>query len=164
MQPDPIPSSPAPSTPGETPDLNDPSRRRGVVAVIFRDKRLLVIRRSQTVTAPGTLCLPGGGIEEGETEREALLREMQEELNLDVTPIRLCWRNTTSWGTHLAWWYASISDEQSPKANPEEVAEVFWMTKSEIKRSESMLPSLPDFIEAMERNEVELNSLLLREA
>ena len=57
--------------------------------MIFRDKRLLVIRRSQTVTAPGTLCLPGGGIEEGETEREALLREMQEELNLDVTPIRL---------------------------------------------------------------------------
>ena len=42
------------------------------------------------------------------------------------------------------------------KANPEEVAEVFWMTKSEIKRSESMLP-VADFIEAMERNEVELN-------
>ena len=53
MQPDPIPS-----TPGETPDLNDPSRRRGVVAVIFRDKRLLVIRRSQTVTAPETYAFP----------------------------------------------------------------------------------------------------------
>ena len=33
-----------------------------------------------TVTAPGKLCLPGGAIEKGETEEQALVREMQEEL------------------------------------------------------------------------------------
>ena len=47
------------------PDMNivqqDPSRKRGVVGVIFRGDRLLVIRRSMTVAAPGLLCLPGGG-------------------------------------------------------------------------------------------------------
>ena len=58
-------------------------RKRGVVGVIIRCDKLLIIRRSLTVTAPGRLCLPGGGIEEGETESEALVREMDEELALD---------------------------------------------------------------------------------
>ena len=47
----------------------DPSRRRGVVGVIFREDRLLVIRRSLTVVAPGLLCLPGGGIEEVQEQK-----------------------------------------------------------------------------------------------
>ena len=46
-------------------------RRRGVVAVIVRDQRLLVIRRASGVAAPGMYCFPGGGIEPGEIEEEA---------------------------------------------------------------------------------------------
>ena len=141
---------------------NDSSRRRGVVGVILREERLLVIRRSQTVTAPGMLCLPGGGIEPGETELEALVREMQEELNLDVEPVQLCWRNTTSWGTELAWWHATISHDQTPQANPEEVEEVFWMTETEIINSTSMLPSLPEFVIALQTGEVKLDARLLK--
>ncbi|MGB1924944.1 MAG: NUDIX hydrolase [Rubripirellula sp.] len=146
------------------PPLNyqdDPSRRRGVVAVIFQEKRLLVIRRSQTVTAPGMLCLPGGGIEIGETERQAVIREMQEELNIQIEPKERCWRNTTSWGTDLAWWHATIVDGQDPVANPEEVEQVFWMTKKEIQASGSMLPSLPQFMDAWQRGEVNLDQHLL---
>lgn len=133
-----------------------PSRKRGVVAVILRQDRLLVIRRSLTVVAPGLLCLPGGGIEEGETEPEALVREMQEELAINVTPNRLCWRSTTSWGTELAWWIADLSPEISPVANPDEVAEVHWLRRAEIRRADDMLPSLPKFLDAWERGEVDL--------
>ena len=140
----------------------DPSRRKGVVAVIFRGKRLLVIRRSQTVTAPGMLCLPGGGIEVGESESQALVREMLEELNVKVEPVRLCWRSTTTWGTNLAWWLATIQDTHEPIANPDEVEEIYWMTKTEILNSSSMLPSLPQFIEAWHQGEVELDHQMLR--
>ncbi|MEM0927213.1 MAG: NUDIX domain-containing protein, partial [Planctomycetota bacterium] len=77
-------------------------RKRGVVGVIFRNSRLLVIRRALRVTAPGKLCLPGGAIEQGETEEQALVREMQEELGIDVIPRLLCFRSVTSWGTNLA--------------------------------------------------------------
>ena len=56
------------------------SRRHGVVGVIFREERLLIIRSSLTVAAPGKLCLPGGGIEMGETESQALVREMPDGL------------------------------------------------------------------------------------
>jgi 8-oxo-dGTP diphosphatase len=133
-------------------------RTRGVVGVIFRDERLLIIRRSLTVAAPGKLCLPGGGIESGETEPVALVREMQEELAIDIDPIRLCWRSVTPWGINLAWWLAHLEQDVTPVANPDEVAEVHWMTRDEIRTAKDMLPSLPTFVDAWERGEVNFES------
>ena len=131
--------------------------KRGVVGVIMREERFLIIRRSLTVTAPGRLCLPGGGIEQGETEPEALVREMQEELAIDVSPVRRCWRSVTSWGTNLAWWLAEMGPEVQPVANPAEVAEVRWMSTTEIRCEKEMLPSLPAFVDALERGDVVLS-------
>ena len=132
-------------------------RKRGVVGVIMREERFLIIRRSLTVTAPGRLCLPGGGIEQGETESQALVREMQEELAIDVSPVRRCWRSVTSWGTNLAWWLAEIGPDVHPIANPAEVAEVRWMSPTQIRGEKDMLPSLPEFVDALERGEVVLS-------
>lgn len=131
-------------------------RKRGVVAVIFRDARLLIIRRSLSVTAPGKLCLPGGGIELGESEEQALVREMEEELAIRVTPLGLCYRSVTSWGTNLAWWHADLEQAQTPTANPAEVADVFWMTRDEARNARDMLPSLPPFLVAWEQGEIDL--------
>lgn len=133
-------------------------QKRGVVGVIFREQRLLIIRRSMTVAAPGKLCLPGGTIERGESESDALVREMQEELAIDVDPVRLCWRSVTPWGTSLAWWLALLDDGAMPLANPEEVAEVHWMTRAEVRSAAGMLASLPTFVDAWERGEVDLNA------
>jgi (d)CTP diphosphatase len=131
---------------------------RGVVGVILRNERLLIIRRSLNVAAPGKLCLPGGGIERGESESAALVREMREELAIDVHPIRLCWRSITPWGTKLAWWLAHLDHHITPIANPEEVAEFHWMTREEIRTADGMLPSLPGFVDAWERGQVDLSS------
>ncbi len=103
------------------------------------------------------LCLPGGGIEAGESESEALVREMQEELAIDVDPIRLCWRSVTAWGTNLAWWLAKLDHHVTPVANPDEVAEVHWMSRNEIRAAKGMLPSLPTFVDAWERGDVDLS-------
>ncbi|TWU07709.1 NUDIX hydrolase [Stieleria varia] len=133
-------------------------RKRGVVGVILRDERMLVIRRSLTVTAPGMLCLPGGTIEEGESECEALVREMQEELLIDVEPIGLCYRSVTAWGTNLAWWQAELSPAQVPKANPDEVAEYFWCTRDELRSASDALPSLPEFVAAWESGMIKIDA------
>jgi 8-oxo-dGTP pyrophosphatase MutT (NUDIX family) len=132
-------------------------RKRGVVGIILRQGKICIIRRSQTVTAPGLLCLPGGGIEAGETEEEALVREMQEELAIDVVALRRCWRSVTSWGTNLAWWLAELDPSQDPVPNPDEVAEVHWMTPDQIRQADGMLASLPAFMDAWENGEVDLD-------
>jgi 8-oxo-dGTP pyrophosphatase MutT (NUDIX family) len=49
--------------------------KRGVVAVARRGACFLAIRRGELVAAPGRLCFPGGHIEPGEAEHEAVVRE-----------------------------------------------------------------------------------------
>ncbi|MGB8647705.1 MAG: NUDIX hydrolase [Anaerolineae bacterium] len=59
--------------------------RQRATAVMIRDGEILMVRMEDQ---DGTLWyLPGGGIEPGETPEQAVVREMQEELNLQVTPL-----------------------------------------------------------------------------
>ena len=55
----------------------------GVSAVIFVDKSVLLVRRKQE-PAKGQWSLPGGAVELGEGILEALARELQEELSVNI--------------------------------------------------------------------------------
>ena len=80
-----------------------PRQREGVVAVIRQDKDFLVIQRSQHVVAPGKLCFPGGGIEAGETQEEAVCRELWEELNIEIAPQAKLWESVTRSQPRIHW-------------------------------------------------------------
>ncbi len=121
---------------------------RGVVGVLARENRLLVIRRSLTVRAPGQYCFPGGTIETGETEPAALVRELNEELALDVRPVRELWQCTTAWGTWLSWWLIEVKEHRPLIPNPAEVDWAGWLTIDEILALEELLPSNRGFFEA----------------
>jgi len=58
-----------------------------VTGVVIEDDRILLLNQD-TDTSRGW-SLPGGKVEEGETIRDALVREMREETGLDVEPGRL---------------------------------------------------------------------------
>jgi 8-oxo-dGTP diphosphatase len=62
-----------------------PSVKRVVAALIFRDERILVCQRTRHQTMPLKWEFPGGKIEPGEQPREALRRELQEELGIEAT-------------------------------------------------------------------------------
>jgi 8-oxo-dGTP diphosphatase len=61
---------------------------RVTAAVLERDGRYLLCRRHPNGELPGKWEFPGGKIEDGESEEECLIREIREELSLDVTPRR----------------------------------------------------------------------------
>jgi 8-oxo-dGTP diphosphatase len=131
-------------------------KRRGVVAVIVRDHRLLVIRRSRQVLAPGAYCFPGGGIENGESETEALVRELREELDAEVRPIRRLWECTTSWGVWLAWWLSDLASGRELTPDPAEVEAVAWYTPAQMAALPGLLASNGAFLAAVAAGQVSL--------
>jgi 8-oxo-dGTP diphosphatase len=132
------------------------SHRRGVVAVIIRQGRFLVIRRSEAVVAPRTYCFPGGGIEDGETQEVALVREIREELDAEIMPVRAVWHAVTPWGVTLDWWLAELAPASGLVANPAEVESIHWCTPGEMAALPALLESNRAFLAAWQRNEIEL--------
>jgi 8-oxo-dGTP diphosphatase len=59
-----------------------------VSAAIFRDGRVLIVRRARP-PADGLYTLPGGGVELGETLEQAVIREVREETALEIAPVDL---------------------------------------------------------------------------
>jgi 8-oxo-dGTP diphosphatase len=62
-----------------------PSVKQVVAALIFKDDQILVCQRTRHQTMPLKWEFPGGKIEEGEQPRDALRRELNEELGIDAT-------------------------------------------------------------------------------
>jgi len=58
--------------------------KRVVAALIFQDDKILVCQRTRHQTMPLKWEFPGGKIEEGEQPRDALHRELDEELGIDA--------------------------------------------------------------------------------
>jgi 8-oxo-dGTP diphosphatase len=59
--------------------------KRVVAAVIVKDGKILVCQRTRHQTMPMKWEFPGGKIEEGEQPRDALRRELEEELGINAT-------------------------------------------------------------------------------
>ena len=130
-----------------------PDGRSHGVTVACQDQngRWLLIRRSATVPAPLRVCFPGGGIDCEETQAEAVVREMHEELGAEVLPVRCVWHYRFEEGTITLWgWLAELhSVELAP--NPDEVDEILWLTDEEVINHSDALPHTDEFMEALQQ-------------
>lgn len=59
-----------------------------VVAVIYNDKNELLLTRRKHEPSKGLLDLPGGFVNIGETAENAVIREVKEELNIDISELK----------------------------------------------------------------------------
>lgn len=126
------------------------------MAVARRDGLFLAIRRGATVAAGGRVCFPGGHIELGEREHEAVVRECREELSARVEPSACVWRSVTNWGTDLAWWTVEIADGCELTPHPVEVDEILWLTLEQMLAEPTLLAGNREFLEAVLAGRVRL--------
>lgn len=110
------------------------SKPEAIVGLLRRGERFLVIRRGAQARSPGFWSPPSGTIEPGERQEDTVIREMREELGIDVKPTAKIWECCTDDGSFLLhWWSADLPpDEMSP--DPGEVAEIRWVTAEEFLR------------------------------
>lgn len=90
--------------------------QNGSKIILFNQSSLIAILRDDVphIKFPNFWDLPGGGIEEDETPRDALFREIDEELGLRIQPDSIVWEKEYSRATGFVshFFAAPISREQ----------------------------------------------------
>jgi 8-oxo-dGTP diphosphatase len=108
---------------------------RLVAAVIERDGSYLITQRRATAVLPGLWEFPGGRVEDGETDEQALRRELKERLGTEVeVKERMAHRIHAYHGysVDLNLYQATICAGQEPQAL--RVAEVRWVKSNEFEK------------------------------
>jgi 8-oxo-dGTP diphosphatase len=93
-------------------------RVRVVAAVVRRDGRILVTRRHGHAERGGQWEFPGGKVEPGESEPAALVREIREELDCEVSVGALLARTTHRYPdleVELAFYACAIAPGDEPR-------------------------------------------------
>lgn len=114
------------------------STRPRVCAAIIKENRILMVLHENEVRSFWTL--PGGGVEEGETLEAAVLREVEEEVNLNGKVDRLLFEDTYTYGPVYCF-LVSIDGEQEaqlgydPELLPEDqvLKGISWFALSDKK-------------------------------
>jgi len=108
-----------------------------VGAALLDQGRVLAARRSAPPEVAGGWEFPGGKVDPGESEREALIRECREELGVEVEPLgRLDGEQPLKTGYVLRLWSARLVSGE-PRAledhdtlrwlGPDELYDVAWL-------------------------------------
>jgi len=107
-----------------------PERIVVVAAVIERDGRFLVARRPKGTHLAGYWEFPGGKVQDGETQEDALQREMAEELNTGTVQARKIFHTAHSYPervVELHFYRAELTGEPRPMLGQE----LRWITREE---------------------------------
>ncbi|APH04892.1 NUDIX domain-containing protein [Bacillus weihaiensis] len=112
------------------------NRRRACAAIIENDSILLVKEVFPDKVMWG---LPGGGLEEGESFEEAVIREVKEEVTLDVEVERLLYTGTYALGEERCYLVTKATEQRAVLGfDPEEdklhyLADLRWFPLSSQK-------------------------------
>jgi 8-oxo-dGTP diphosphatase len=102
-----------------------------VAAIIERDDRFLLTRRQKGVHLEGLWEFPGGKIDAGETHADALLRELREELDVDVDVGAMRFHTTHDYGDRaVALYFYDCTLRGTPK--PMLGQQMRWVPRAEL--------------------------------
>lgn len=121
------------------------SERDVVVAVLLRADRFLVIRRGPGARMPGYWAPPSGVVEAGESQQDALVREVREEVGLTAVPSAKVWRSRSADGVSLLHWWTARAEDGEVVPDPREVAASRWVTAAEFLALDPVFPGDREF-------------------
>lgn len=125
-------------------------KKAQVVAVIIErsGKFLLGKRSSAKKSGAGYWCPITGRIESGETEPEAVIREVREEVGLIVVPLKkLAEIDTRDKSARIHWWSVRVLSGEAVLCNDEHT-ELKWVNVVEMKL---LSPIFEEDLEVFER-------------
>jgi NAD+ diphosphatase len=123
-----------------------------IVAIICNDK-ILLARNSNF--AGNWYSLVAGYVDIGESLEEALIREVKEEVGLDVKNIR--YYKSQPWplsGSMMIGFIAEADENQAVKIDGKEIAEAAWFTRGNLPEHSLSLSIAGEMIEKFEKGEL----------
>jgi TDG/mug DNA glycosylase family protein len=131
--------------------------------VLDRDGRVLLVRFQHPVTGAAWWATVGGGVDEGESDEQALRRELREEAGLDefeIGPVVHARDHTFPWANRIIHqrerFHLVRVDRHEPAPTidlaPEGVTEVRWWTRAELEEPmEELAPT--DLLQIIRAND-----------
>lgn len=146
-------------------DWLDPVERQAVRGVVVDAKqRVLLVRFEHPVSGDSWWATTGGGVDEGESDEQALRRELREEAGLDVSeagPVVHEREHTFPWDGRIIrqrerFYLVRVEVHQPAPTidlRPEGVTELRWWTLSELDRTGEVIvpPGLAQLVRAASR-------------
>ena len=106
---------------------------RVVAAVIERDGAYLITQRKRTAVLPLLWEFPGGRVEHGETDEQALVREVRERLGVEVAVLQSFGEHVheySGYDVHLATFACTLAEGAEPR--PVAVNDLRWVTSEQM--------------------------------
>lgn len=109
--------------------------KRSIAGIAMRGDRILVAKRKDGGAIGLRWEFPGGKIEEGEEDADALRREFEEEFGIDILPLRTIGKRSFLSGSgerELAAWFVEIPRDCVLELR--EHSMIAWVTVDELKK------------------------------
>jgi len=106
-----------------------------VAALLFDEQdRILITQRHEDAHLGGYWEFPGGRIEKGERPKKALIREIKEEVDIDIVVHTLFWRESVAYDSRSVniRFYLAEMDPPGQQVSPLEVADFRWVSMPEL--------------------------------
>lgn len=114
-----------------------------VTALIHNESKQVLLLRRANNPFKGLWSIPGGKVNIGESAKDAISREMNEELGINLKTYKQLGEETyTSPGyAHVFIYTANTTAEDTITPNPTEVSEVAWVDKNSLSELEPFPPN-----------------------
>jgi 8-oxo-dGTP diphosphatase len=105
-----------------------------VLAIVVRDKQMLIIKRKKDDGI--SWAFPGGKVESGETTEAAVIREVKEECNITCNPTRtLGTRIHPKTLVEIEYWLCEYIGGEAKITSPAEIEKIAWKSATDVLRS-----------------------------